>query len=134
MPTLDRTTSEMLGTTKEDIDDLITELRSELVVGNTISVSRINKLIKLWNDYNSHYHSVDDLRGIDTYGNVGAYGGAGTYDGNPENVYTLANSGGPSVSSVDNTQSITADIHNEIRNRIKVTAPKHVHTFDDRES
>lgn len=132
MPTIDRTTSEMLGTTKENVDDLIAELRTELVVGNTISVARINKLIKLWNDYNGHYHSVADLYGIDTYGNVGAYGGTGAYDGNPENIYTLSASGAASISSVVNTETITAEKHNEVRNSFKTVAPKHVHSFDDR--
>lgn len=81
MPQIETTTATPLGyviaTMQAQIDAMVTNMS----YGNPINASDVATLVSLYNDFVAHYHPTNDLRGIDTFGNLGVYG-AGTYTTN----------------------------------------------------
>lgn len=134
MPTIDQNTGQMGGALdKTSAETKIAELRGLIEKGATISTTLMNKFHDLWNKYNGHTHSITDLYGIDTYGNVGSYGGTGAYDSDTA-VNSLKVSGLTDIDSVTTTELITAEYHANLYTHFVNNAPQHTHTWDDRTS
>jgi len=101
----------------------ITGLRNNIAAGNNINASDITSLINLTNSWLGHFHTYDDAWQLATYGN----------NGDRNNYYEDKNTAtiGGSIAAIDNTTTILATKHNELRNTIN-TLGHHTHTIDDR--
>jgi hypothetical protein len=72
----------MRGINAASLQSLITTLKNAIVVGAGITASDVNQVIAAYNTWITHNHRADDLRGVDTFGNVPFYGG-GTWAADP---------------------------------------------------
>lgn len=85
MPQVQRNTTTMKTINASSLQSLITTLKSSIVVGAGITASDVNQVIAAYNTWRQHTHKADDLRGVDTFGNVGFYGG-GTWAADPSST------------------------------------------------
>jgi len=92
MPQVQRNTTGMKTINQSSLQSLITTLKNTIVVGAGITASDVNQVIAAYNTWRQHTHKADDLRGVDTYGNVGFYGG-GTWAADPSSS-AAKNTGG----------------------------------------
>lgn len=53
----------------------VSSLRSQCYSGAPVIAANVRALIDLYNTWIYHYHSISDLIGVDTFGNVAYYGG-----------------------------------------------------------
>ena len=78
MPQILTTTSTPLGymiaTMQAQVDDMVTNMAA----GKPILAADVAQLVSTYNDFVAHYHTVSDLRGVNTFGNLSRYG-AGLY-------------------------------------------------------
>ncbi len=80
MPQIARTTSGMEVQLGEAwIQNTINSIYTNIQLGRPIQSTWLNDMILVLNEWNTHYHRVTDLIGIDTGGNVTKYGTAGRY-------------------------------------------------------
>lgn len=101
----------------------IAGLRNNIQSGNNINASDITSLINLINSWLGHYHTYDDAYQLATFGNNGDRG----------NYYEDKNTAsiGGSIPGISQGDTIFADKHNDMRNKIN-TLGNHNHTIDDR--
>lgn len=135
MATLTKNTSGMVG--YSTVQDLLTTLLTNINSGNLITATDINNLIQAYNTFIGHYHTIDDLYGIQDYGDGlnSPYSASGNYElSDPSGTLLLSGgSGASSLSGVAAGDSITATKHNEIQSAV-VALNNHYHTWDDRTS
>lgn len=78
MPQILTTTSTpegyVIATMQAQVDAMVTNMAA----GKPILAADIAQLVSTYNDFVAHYHTVSDLRGINTFGNLSVYG-AGLY-------------------------------------------------------
>ena len=97
MPQVQRATTGIKTANATTLQSLINNLTVLMAQGKNITASDANQLIATYNSWITHTHTADDLRGIDTFGNVGFYGG-GTYAADPSSS-AAKNTGGSVFSS-----------------------------------
>lgn len=104
----------------------LTSLRTAIQSGNTIFANDLNRVARLINNMNGHYHTYEDAYQLATYGN----------NGDRTNYYVEKNTGGPDATitapldTAANT-AITASRHNELKDAINQLR-YHNHSIDDR--
>lgn len=75
MPQIQVTTSTPIGYDIAAMQAQISAMIASMTAGKSVLASEVAALITMYNQFRVHYHSVNDLRGVDTFGNVGVYGG-----------------------------------------------------------
>lgn len=85
MPQVQRATTGIKTANPTTLQSLINNLTVLMAQGNDVTASDYNQLVSTYNSWISHTHKADDLRGIDTFGNVSVYGG-GTYAADPSST------------------------------------------------
>lgn len=93
MPQVQRATTGIKTANPTTLQSLINNLTVLMAQGNDITASDANQLIATYNSWVTHTHTADDLKGIDTFGNVGFYGG-GTYVAPDPSSSAAKNTGG----------------------------------------
>lgn len=88
MPQIQVTTSTPVGYDIAAMQSQISTMIANMSAGKSILASEVGALITMYNQFRIHYHTVSDLRGQDTFGNVGVYGG-GIYVANNTTTTTL---------------------------------------------
>ena len=134
MPQVNRVTSGIQGVGGvASLQSLITTLQNNMALNKSITASDVNQLISAYNSWQDHHHNTDDLKGIDTFGNLSVYGGGGKYTGS-KNASDAKNTGGTLFSAqallvVIANNVLDSDV-NAIINSINAIR-NHLHTIDD---
>ena len=76
MPQVQRNTTGMKTINEASLTSLIATMKSTIVVGAGVTASDVNQVIAAYNTWRQHTHTADDLKGIDTFGNLAFYGAA----------------------------------------------------------
>lgn len=114
----------VLATMQSTVDALV----SNMAAGKAITAADVAELVSIYNTYVSHYHTVSDLRGVNTYGNLNVYG-SGVYVAKQSSTPTGKVAGTTPVGVSSGSEITAADINtiigfiNSMRN--------HNHTIDD---
>lgn len=74
MPTITRSTSTPVGYLVSDLQLQLSELVAKMTANQSITAADVSALGALYNTFVAHQHTVSDLRGVDTFGNLGVYG------------------------------------------------------------
>jgi hypothetical protein len=132
MATITRYTQGMSSPSSGDLQTTIDTLFSNIAAGKIVYAGDINSLISTYNSFLNHYHVIDDLYGIQDYGDgLGSpYSSAGNYETDTSSVGIMTYS---TMSTISAGDTFTADKHNEMVNYIN-GIQGHYHTWDDRTS
>lgn len=82
MPQVQRTTSGLQTVSAASLQSLINTVKSIIISSGSVKAADVNQVLSAYNTWRQHTHSVSDLRGVDTFGNISVYGG-GTYAASP---------------------------------------------------
>lgn len=122
------TTSSNAMTAAATLYNQIAAIAAQIAIGVPIQAASVRAIVDQYNLFAQHYHTINDLRGIDTFGNVAVYG-AGTYT-----TTTTAAPTGFSVSGYPGTMaangSISAADINTLINLVN-TMRSHLHGVAD---
>lgn len=112
---------------------IISSLRGQCYVGAPIVAANVRAIVDLYNTWIYHYHSADDLIGVDTFGNVPRYGGG--YWTTQNTGYALDGSAAPFVGGLYPTYMYTDNLiyaseFNQIITYVNSTG-YHFHSIED---
>lgn len=128
MPQISVNTSTPLGYVIATLQSTINTMLTNIVSGRIIYASDVSDLVNVYNTWITHYHTAEDLRGIDTTGNLPVYG-TGTYTLST----SLAVTGGstaPVPAGVAANQPITAAGINQLVSIVNAIR-SHTHDITD---
>lgn len=103
-------------------------LIASMAPGMNVQAYKLNELSALINLWDTHTHSVSDMRGKDTFGNVITYGAAGTSI--TATSLPVKGAAPPSI-LVAAGQPISHNDHNFLQAAIEYIRPGHTHTITD---
>lgn len=130
MPQVSRSTSGMKTVNVSALQSLIDTLRANMAAGKAITASDMNQLINAYNSWIQHTHTVADLLGIDTFGDVTTYGATGTWE--PRSSGVVKNATASALIKAAQ-EAILAGDANEARNKINAIRT-HTHQINDKDS
>ena len=76
----------------------ITALKNKMKPNLKVTAADFNELVAIYNRWEDHYHGHNDLRGVDTFGNVAVYGASGIYIWRNSGAVSGAGNSGAAVS------------------------------------
>lgn len=129
MPQILTNTTTPLGYVIAAMQSQVNAMIASMAAGNSILASDVAQLVAIYNSFVSHYHGANDLRGINTYGNLPRYG-AGTYVYTTTSAPTPALPAGSVPGNVAANGEITAADINAIITLIN-SMRTHVHDITD---
>lgn len=98
-----------------------------MMLNKPIKASDTNSLKSLIALWDSHTHSVSDMTGIDTFGNLPTYGGGTVITSTSQAVKGAT----PPSLTVTAGSPITASNHNVLRQAVEYFRAGHTHTITD---
>jgi len=108
----------------------ITTLRNKMLPNLKATAADFNELVAIYNRWEDHTHSHNDLIGIDTFGNISTYGASGTYVWRTSSSVNGALNSAASVNVGD--QISVGDINNIINDINAIRT--HTHSTTDSQS
>ena len=105
-------------------------LKASMIEGSSITAAQFNELNSLIAAWDAHTHSVDDLRGANTYGD----GKDSPYPAYTTAVTLSVSGASPPSLAVVPGQVITAAIQNALKDAVEYFRPSHTHSITDTES